>query len=267
MPTIAPWPKPWRWCLVLTHDVEAEVGYRNITPITQLEGERGYRSSWNFVPRRYRVDDAVVDDLVAAGFEVGVHGLYHDGREMESLATWMQRLPAIHDQARAWNAEGYRSPATHRYWDLMALLDFDYDSSYPDTDPYEPMSGGCCSWLPYLNRDLVELPITLPQDFTLFTLLGHPDETLWVDKARYLRGRGGMALLDTHPDYLIEHGPRAAYQRFLDHFCDDTTAWKALPGDVARWWRRRHASRLVRRPGGWSLVGPAAEQGQVRLVG
>jgi hypothetical protein len=46
----------------------------------------------------------------------------------------------------------------------MPLLVFDYDSSYPDTDPYEPPPGGCCTWLPYFNEELIELPITLAQD-------------------------------------------------------------------------------------------------------
>ena len=83
----------------------------------------------------------------------------------------------------------------------MPLLGFDYDSSYPDTDPYEPQPGGCCSWLPFFNGDLVELPITLPQDHTLFEILGASTSALWLDKARFLRDRGGMALMITHPDY------------------------------------------------------------------
>ena len=73
----------------------------------------------------------------------------------------------------------------------MPLLGFDYDSSYPDTDPYEPQAGGCCSWLPFTNGDLVELPITMPQDHTLFTILRVEDERPWLDKAAFLRERVG----------------------------------------------------------------------------
>ena len=65
----------------------------------------------------------------------------------------------------------------------MPLLGFDYDSSSPDTDPFEPQSGGCCSWWPFFNGKLVELPITLVQDHTLFVILRRPDEQLWVEKA------------------------------------------------------------------------------------
>ena len=67
-----------------------------------------------------------------------MHGLYHDGRDLESEKTLLERLPAIRSHAERWGAVGFRSPATHRDWRLMRLLGFEYDSSSPDTDPFEP---------------------------------------------------------------------------------------------------------------------------------
>ena len=64
----------------------------------------------------------------------------------------------------------------------MPLLPFDYDSSSPDTDPFEPQRGGCCTLAAVLERDLVELPITLPQDHTLFVILA-PRRGRWIEKA------------------------------------------------------------------------------------
>lgn len=267
IPILAPWPRDYSWALVLTHDVETSAGYRNIHLLRHLEVEAGYRSSWNFVPRRYDVEDALVQDLVESGFEVGLHGLYHDGREFESLPTLAERIPVMREYAKRWNAVGFRSPATHRVWEWMPLLGFDYDSSYPDTDPYEPQPGGCCTWLPYFNEELVELPITLPQDYTLFTILRHENEQLWLEKARFLRDRGGMALLITHPDYMLGRQPRASYSRFLDAFQEDRTVWRALPREVSSWWRKRAASRLERAGQGWRIVGPAAEEGRISKVG
>src|SRR4029453_3244973 len=80
-------------------------------------------------------------------------------------------------------------------------LGFDYDTSYTDTDPYEPQPGGGCTYLPFFNKQLVELPIPLPQDHTLFSILQHQDGELWIRKARELRDRGGMVLVLAHPDY------------------------------------------------------------------
>jgi hypothetical protein len=169
----------------------------------------------------------------------------------------------MREYAERWQAVGFRSPATHRVWEWMPLLGFDYDSSYPDTDPYEPQPGGCCTWLPFFNEDLVELPITLVQDYTLFTILREKDERLWLEKARFLRDHGGMALLITHPDYMLERLPRKAYARFLDAFRDDPTVWRALPREVSAWWRRRAASHLARSGQDWRIVGPAEVDGGV----
>jgi len=237
-PWIAPWPSPYSWALVLTHDVETAVGYDKMLEICALEEERGYRSSWNFVPRRYGVEDARVEQLTDRGFEVGIHGLYHDGRDLESIEMIRERLPAIREYADRWGASGFRSPATQRQWEWMGMLGFDYDTSFPDTDPYEPIPGGSCSWLPFFIDDLVELPITLPQDHTLFVILRRAGASTWIDKARQLRERGGMALMITHPDYLTDRSIEQAYVSFLEEFQGDAAAWMALPRDVAGWWRR-----------------------------
>jgi hypothetical protein len=231
-----------------------------------VELEHGYRSSWNFVPMRYTVADELVGRLGEQGFEVGVHGLYHDGRDLESRAIFDERLPAIRQYAARWGAEGFRSPATHRAWELMPLLGLSYDSSYPDTDPFEPQAGGCCSLLPYFNEHLVELPITLPQDHTVFTILRREDESLWLEKTSFIRERGGMSLLLTHPDYMLAQTRVEAYGRFLGTFAADSSAWRALPREVAAWWRRRAASRLERVDSGWRVVGPAATEASIRFA-
>jgi hypothetical protein len=267
IPSIAPWPNGFTWAVVLTHDVETSVGYRNLKPLQEIELRAGYRSSWNFVPKRYEVEDAVVRELIDRGFEVGVHGLLHDGRDLESEDMVRRRSPEMRAYAERWGARGFRSPATHRQWDLMPMLGFDYDSSYPDTDPFEPQPGGCCSWLPYFNRDLVELPITLTQDHTLFVILRERSERAWMEKASYLRSRQGMALLITHPDYMRDVASLEAYERFLSAFSDDSGAWRALPRDVSDWWRRRAASTIVRDEGVLRIVGPAAPDAEIAMLG
>jgi hypothetical protein len=267
VPTIAPWPAGRSWALVLTHDVETSLGYANIGVMRDLELAAGYRSSWNLVARRYDVEDTTVAELERLGFEVGVHGLYHDGRDLGSRELLLERLPEMRAWGERWRAVGFRSPATHRSWELMPLLGFDYDSSSPDTDPFEPQSGGCCTWLPFLNRELVELPITLVQDHTLFVILRRGDERLWVEKADYLRSRGGLALLITHPDYMLDHDRLVAYKLLLEHYASDEDAWRALPREVSDWWRRRAASSLRREGSGWQVIGPAADEARVAFLG
>ena len=267
IPCISPWPDGHRWALVLSHDVEHAAGLAASGRVIELERFHGLRSSWNLVPRRYDIDPSFVSDLIEAGFEVGVHGMYHDGRDLESWSTWQDRLPIAYEAAERWGAVGFRSAASHRRSDWMRSLRFDYDSSWPDTDPYEPQSGGCCTWLPFFNGELVELPVTLRQDHTLFVILGHQDETAWVEKTNFLRARGGMALIDTHPDYLVDDRIFNAYARFLERFGDDATAWRALPREVSAWWRRRAQSWLEYDGSTWQVAGPAELEGRVSFEG
>jgi hypothetical protein len=72
-----------------------------------------------------------------------------------------------------------------------------------------------------------------------------------------------MALLITHPDYMLERRTRRAYRRLLEAFRHDPTAWSALPREVSAWWRRRAASQLERTGHDWRIVGPAAKAGRV----
>jgi peptidoglycan/xylan/chitin deacetylase (PgdA/CDA1 family) len=265
VPYVSFWPGDSTWAVVLTHDVERRAGYDRVDRLLEIELEQGYRSSWNFVPRNdYAVAPALLEQLRDRGFEIGVHGLLHDGRDLLAR-TLAQRLPAIRSYADRWEAVGFRSPATIRSARLIPLLGFDYDSSYPDTTLFEPQAGGCCTWLPYMLGRTVELPITLEQDHTLFELLGHRDATSWVEKARFLRERGGMALMITHPDYTGNRHLVDAYRSYLGEFAEDESAWKALPREVAAWWRRRAASWLEAEGSGWRVAGPAAEEGRVEF--
>jgi hypothetical protein len=266
VPFLGLWPDGRSWALVLTHDVETADGCRDMNLLRAPERERGYRSSWNFVGARYQVDDETVRSLQDDGCEIGVHGLRHDGRDLAARFI-DERLPAMWEHASRWGAVGFRSPATHRGWDLMPRLGFDYDSSYTDTDPYEPQPGGCCTYLPYVNHDLVELPITLPQDHTLFTILQHADADLWLRKAGHIRDRGGMVLVLTHPDYAHDQRLADGYQTLLDTFTDDDTVWRALPREVAAWWRGRAATTIRGHGDGWSIDGPVSDTGKVCFAG
>jgi hypothetical protein len=266
VPFIRFWPSGHSWAIVLTHDVEQKVGYKNLHKLMEIELEEGYRSSWNFVPYNgYVVERRVLDELRADGFEVGVHGLYHDGRDLLPR-TLPRRLPAMRAYAEQWGAVGFRSPATIRSVELIPTLGFDYDSSYSDTAPFEPQAGGCCSWLPYMLEDTVELPITLVQDHTLFALLGRPNGQIWLEKARFLRDRGGMALMLIHPDYLEFPNLCDSYRSVLHEFASDESAWKALPRDVSTWWRRRGESTLTEVEGEWQVVGPAAGEARIDFI-
>jgi hypothetical protein len=266
VPYIGLWPDGRSWAFVLTHDVETAEGYRDIELLRGIERDLRYRSSWNFVGLRYQVEDAVVRALADEGCEVGVHGLLHDGRDLGSRRLMEKRLPAMRQFAGQWEAVGFRSPSTQRRWGWMPQLGFDYDSSYTDTDPYEPQPGGCCTYLPYFNQAMVELPMTLPQDHTVFCVLEHAEPDVWLSKTQFLRDHQGMVLLVTHPDYARDRRVTDGYRKLLDTFRGDVAVWHALPREVARWWRDRAASTVRHYDGRWSIEGPASSRGRVQFA-
>jgi peptidoglycan/xylan/chitin deacetylase (PgdA/CDA1 family) len=248
------WPAGHRFAYVLTHDVERAGGLAGIEPLLALEAEHGMVSAWFLVGDDYPVEPALLDRLRAAGCEVALHGMHHDGRLFESRHRFERELPGIHRRLDEWGAEGFRSPGAHRNADWMPELRCSYDSSFHDTDPFDAQPGGCCSILPYFLEDLVELPITLPHDFTLFELLRAPDITLWREKAGWIAAHGGLVNVLVHPDYARTPERLQQYRELLEFLAGLPGGWHALPREVAAWWRRRSATGRALEDDGSTLI-------------
>src|SRR5207244_5097725 len=139
VPFIHFWPRGARYALVLTHDVEMAEGQRFAGRVADQEERLGFRSSFNFVAERYPLDRGLIRDLLSRGFEVGVHGLRHDGRELRSQRAFAATATRLNEHLHRLGAVGFRSPLTHRHPEWMQALEVEYDSSFFDTDPYEPM--------------------------------------------------------------------------------------------------------------------------------
>jgi len=233
------WPHGKHFALVLTHDVETRMGHDFVRKLVALEESYGFRSSFNFVPERYRVDSSLLVELKERGFEIGVHGLRHDGRLYASRKIFNERARMINRYLSQWGAVGFRSPLTHRQPEWMQALEIEYDSSFCDTDPYETLAGGTMSLWPFFIGRFVELPYTLPQDHTLMITLGEVTPRIWLEKVEFIAQFSGMALSITHPDYLHEPGRLNIYEQFLQTMSQRKDYWHALPRDVACWWRNR----------------------------
>jgi peptidoglycan/xylan/chitin deacetylase (PgdA/CDA1 family) len=233
------WPGGHRFAFVLTHDIETAEGQAYVRAVADLDEGLGFRSSFNFVPERYPVDDKLMQELRERGFEIGVHGLKHDGKLFSSYAEFMRRVELINHYFKEFGAVGFRAPLTHRHPEWMQVLDIEYDSSFFDTDPHEPIPGGVMSVWPFKIGNFVELPYTLLQDYTLAVLLGETTPRLWLEKVDFVEQYYGMVLVNTHPDYLKDDATWKVYADFLQAMKEREGYWHALPRDVARWWRMR----------------------------
>ena len=246
------WPKG-EFAFVLTHDVDTKRGHDRCTKLIELELELGFRSSFNFVPERYEVSKSLRETLNKHGFEVGVHGLLHDGKLYESYEIFMQRAKKINKYLKDWNAVGFRSPAMHHNLDWIHKLNILYDSSTFDTDPFEPQSDGVDTifpfWVPKPDSDggYVELPYTLPQDHCLFVILKENNIRIWQEKLDWIISQGGMVLLNTHPDYMswedesktLDDYPVELYVEFLKYVKEkySQNMWHPLPKELAIYWK------------------------------
>jgi peptidoglycan/xylan/chitin deacetylase (PgdA/CDA1 family) len=264
---IHPWPHGHRFGFVLTHDVETKAGLRNILRLANIEQELGFRSSWNLIPHKYKIDQGLVNELQARSFEIGIHGYNHDGRLYLSQRLFERRGAAINRAIDKYQAVGFRSPMVHRNLDWLQSLDVEYDASCFDVDPFQAMPGGVGSIWPFVVGRFVELPYTLPQDHTLFVVLGEQNTRIWEHKLEYLSRHNGMALMLTHPDYLDSPRLLDLYRRFLARVREHEDNWHALPREVAAWWMKREQSHLEACPfENWKIDGPASEMGAVATV-
>jgi len=247
------WPDGKSFALVLTHDVELREGHDKCRRLLEIEKELGFKSSFNFVPERYEVDKELREFIVSEGFEVGVHGLNHDGKLFRDEKIFSKRAKKINQYLKGWNSVGFRAPAMHHNLEWIGRLDIEYDLSTFDTDPFEPQPDGVGTIFPFWvegregRPGYVEMPYTLAQDFTLFILMKEKSPAIWIDKLDWISKNGGMALVNVHTDYLnfenkneLEQFPVSFYSDFLKIIKENFEGkyWNVLPKEVTTYYKK-----------------------------
>jgi len=260
------WPDQKQFAVILRHDVESQKGHDRSRELMLVEKQLGFRSAFYFVPERYKVCKTLRTDMVNEGFEIGVHGLKHDGKLYRSPDIFKKRAQKINHYLSEWNAVGFTSPASHHKLDWNYALEILYDSSTFDTDPFEPQPTNLATIFPkwidhveYPNEEhlshsgYVELPYTLPQDFQSFVIMQQKNIDLWKRKVDWIAEHGGMVNVVTHPDYMsfgndevgIEEYPIAYYEQFLTYIKEQYADryWHGLPRDLATFFSSNVAVR------------------------
>ena len=205
VPYLAPWPGGHRWALVLTHDVETEVGYRNLHLLRDEEERAGVPLVVELRPDALPVGADVVSDLTERGFEVGVHGLYHDGRDLGRRELLDERLPAMREHAAplgrrrlpvARDAPRLGADAAARVRLRLVL-----PGHRPVRAPVR--------WLLHVAAVLQRATSSSCRSRCRRTTpcsrsSGAATRRRGSRRPTAIRERGGMALLITHPDYMLE---------------------------------------------------------------
>jgi hypothetical protein len=248
------WPDGKQFAFVLSHDVDNHKGQERVLELAKLEMKLGFRSAFNFVPERYANHNEVKAWLKANGFEINVHGLKHDGKLFSNRRTFEQQAVRINQYLKEWEVSGFTAPSMLCNADWLHELDITHSISTFDTDPFEPQPNSTPKIFPFWVQNgssqegYVELPYTLPQDHLLFVILREKDTDMWKQKLDWTAAQGGMALLNTHSDYmnfkdtqpLNEEYPVEYYVEFLEYVKSEYAGqfWHANPFEIASYWKR-----------------------------
>lgn len=264
------WPDGYPSCTVITHDVEAVPGRDFCPTLMDINDSFGIKSSFQLVPEhRYEIDDSLLELMRGRGFEIGIHGLNHDGHLFEDREEFLRRAVRINEYGKQLGAVGFRSPVLYRRADWFDALSFDYDMTIPAVAHLDPQRGGCCTVMPYFIGDLLELPLTTTQDYTLFNVLKDYSIDLWAEQIAQIRQRHGLISFNIHPDYLIEQRAQQTYRSLLEHLDkirSDRGTWITLPRALNDWWRQRSRMSLRHDGDGWRIEGSGSARARLAFA-
>lgn len=270
LPFIWFWPEGQSGCVLMTHDVETGKGLAFCSKLMDLNDSHGIKSAFQIVPaERYVTPQETLDEIRNREFEVNVHDWNHDGRLYSDRQLFSDRAKRINEAGVRFGAKGFRSGALYRNPKWYDCFDFEYDMSIPNVAHLDPQPGGCCTIMPYFIGNIVEIPVTTIQDYSLFHIRREYSIDLWKRQIDAILEFNGLASFIVHPDYIIDSKPRDIYVQLLAYLASLRTSrnvWIARPHDVNLWWRQRSQMQLVRCGASWKIEGTGSERAKLGYV-
>jgi hypothetical protein len=267
VPFIWFWPEGAPAAVIVTHDVETELGRDFCSQLMDTDDEFGFKTSFQLVPeKRYEVPPAFLEDMRVRGFEVNVHDLYHDGSLFRDRDEFLKRAAKINEYVTKFKAAGFRSGALYRNLRWYDSFKFSYDMSVPNVGHLDAQTGGCCTVMPYFVGDILEIPVTATQDYSLFHILGSYSTSLWEEQCRMILAGHGLISMIVHPDYIMNKKSNNTYRRLLAHLAylrEKLFVWATIPREINNWWRIRSQLNLVPEGKGWRIEGEGNERARV----
>jgi len=264
IPFIWFWPDSASACAIMTHDVETKAGRDLCSNLMDIDDSFGVKSSFQVIPeQRYTVTSEFLNSIRERGFEVLIHDLNHDGHLYRDRQQFLDRAAKINAYRKQYEVEGFRAGILYRKQLWYDALQFSYDMSVPNVAHLDPQRGGCCTVMPYFLGNILELPVTTTQDYTLFHILNDYSTRLWQQQIDLIMRQHGLMSFIVHPDYLSTPEELRVYEALLSHLVqlrENRGVWITTPGELNRWWRQRAKMRLVENGQGWRIEGPGSER-------
>jgi hypothetical protein len=267
IPFIWFWPDGGKSCAMMTHDVEESAGLDLCDRLMDVDASFELKSSFQIVPeKRYSIPPGFLDHLRNRGFEVNVHDLNHDGHLFDQRGEFLLRAKKINTYLKLYQTKGFRAGMLYRNLNWFDSFEFSYDMSVPNVGHLDPQRGGCCTIMPFFVQDILELPLTTTQDYSLFNILNDYTTELWERQVRIISENHGLVSFNVHPDYLNDEKSFDLYKALLGLLSRLRSEGKILwmlPSEVDRWWRDRSQMRIVREGGSWRIEGQNKERAQI----
>ena len=264
------WPDGASSCLTMTHDVETRAGRDHCTDLMDVDDSFGIKAAFGIVPEeRYEVSSSLLESMRNRGFDVVIQDLNHDGQLFDSKEEFLRRAKIINRYGREYGAKGFRAAVLYRNPEWYDALEFAFDMSIPNVAHLDPQRGGCCTVMPYFIGDVLELPVTTIQDYTLFHVLGERCIDLWKVQVNRILGKNGLMNFIVHPDYVIEHDTLSVYKALLDYLrglFEKMPIWSAPPTEIDSWWRARSKMSVVGDGNSWRIEGDNTKRAVLALA-
>ncbi len=232
--------------VLLTHDIDSRGEIPGVRDLRNLERRFGWPSSVGFIPQVSWPKRSLIEGLIAEGCEVYCHDERHDGKlpykTVGAIRAFFERFFDVNTYAHP-HVRGFRSGQLLMTPELLGVLGewFDYDLSLPDTERGGPYgsTAGCATVYPFIVDGLLEIPLTLPQDFYLTNVERQDAARMlssWRAKLESVLARGGVAVVNTHPVWTSPRrlGVWAAYEGLLEAI-GGANAWVTTPSRLREW--------------------------------
>jgi len=259
IPLIGFWKRGKRFGAAVSHDVETGRGLNEGSKnMLSIEKDLGVRSTWNIVTNRYPLTRESLSPLAKSG-EIGAHDTDHDGRliflSLDSRTRRLRKCRETLEKMTEAKVRGFRAPLLQHDKKLLEAVGkagYSCDSSVPSWELLSPTSlksHGVGTVFPLQLEEVIEVPVSLPQDHQLLRVRGlTPSEagTRLAREADWISEVRGLCTLLVHPDYeFADQRNTEEYARILKHFSEDPSCQVMTLAGASDWWSHRQAAKLA----------------------
>lgn len=204
---------PW-WdkaaAVCVTHDVDNDIGAAFVAEMVDIDNSHGFISTFNFLTHdNYRLEPETIKNLIAKGFEVGLHGYTHDqGFAFRGRKTIRYRLDQSVKKLGINQNLGFRAPAlssSDKLFEILGENGITYDSSFQLTASH--YSSVRLPYPVFLKKyRLWEIPMTLQDDLYLRDAsTGDEEMLLSIQKVlNEIIALRGVFVINLHPHLMCK---------------------------------------------------------------